>query len=110
MPQIRIGDLCVTHDAINHSGKRGAGVVPVSDERVLDTLFDLSEDDMVMVTGYGSASRARDGLTLLLGVLKNGCVPERTQILQVVVASGPHSGMVGFVPEFWLRAVVSSRG
>jgi hypothetical protein len=77
---------------------------------MLDTLFDLPEEDMVMVTGVASPARSREGLQLLVDVLRMGPGGAETRVLQVIAASGPHSGRVGFVPAFWLRVVVPAGG
>ena len=107
MRPIQVGDLCTPFNVIQHKNAT-CGFISVCDETVLEVLFDLSEQDMVMVTGHGEHSVARSGIELLVGVLRNAHDVDKTKVLQVVVASGPHAGMVGYVPSFWLRTIVAA--
>ena len=107
MREAQVGDLCVPFDIVKHKNTTH-GFISVCDETMLDVLFDLTEHDMVMVTGHGDHSVARSGMELLIVVLKNAHDIDKTKVLQVVVASGPHAGMIGYVPSFWLRTIVAA--
>ena len=98
----RSGDLCVPHNPLP------TGFVIVSrDERLLNALCEIRVEDMVMVTRRGPVSAAaRSSMSLIRGSLGISSDAGRDQVLEVLIASGPRAGALGYLPSFWLRVVI----
>jgi hypothetical protein len=104
MSQIRVGDLCSPDNVLK---KRGT--ILVSDRDLLKVLFDVDAEALLMVTTEEEITpRISRNISSICDSMRQRR-PADTKLHQVIVASGKHTGRVGYVPSFWLRTVVSAR-
>ncbi len=104
-----IGDLCEIH----HMGR--SPIAHVSDEDLHMPRFKATAGDLAMVTHVvdtTASQLARQNLASFLtleermAAMRGSRVSgEGHRVLSIVMASGQHVGMVGYVPSFWLRIV-----
>jgi hypothetical protein len=96
-----VGDLC----AMAHT--RNPAVIIISEDELLqDVLAEVGCDVMMMVTNARSGVRHKRALHIMRDAAREKHDLEGAEVLQVVVANGPHAGSVGYVASFWLRVVL----
>lgn len=105
MHKIKVGDLC-----------RPTNVLPVtktiivSDEHLLDELFRTGTDCLMAVTARVTRTPILDrSLASLNSALCHQHDIGSTEVFQVIIAAGLHTGRVGYVPSFWLEVIMSPR-
>ena len=100
MRRIRVGDLCAPDNLLK------TGDIIVSDRDLLSVAFRVDADCLLMVTSDVQLTpRILRTLDQINKSRRSASQGDHT-VHQVVIASGPHAGMVGYVPSFWLRTVV----
>ncbi len=111
MREIQIGDLCVPQNTIARAGQRAH--IFVCDKDLLDVLFEVESDTFLVVTS--SERPTQLGMRSIASICKS--IHKKTgvqhteahKVHQVLIASGPHAGMVGYAPSFWLRVEVPAQ-
>lgn len=103
MHRIRTGDLCRPANLLQ------SGTIIVSSEDMSCELFRLGESDMVVVTSTiaDMTPRQHSAVARIAGIVQRLRGRDTSAHLhQILVASGPDAGRVGYVPSYWLAAVV----
>jgi hypothetical protein len=96
------GDLCSPINTLS------SGYIILSvQEELYDVQAEVDSSAMLMVTEVRAttATSARS----LAGISRAGQIfydPQDVCVLQVIVASGPRAGVVGYVPSYWLRVIL----
>lgn len=104
MHKIKIGDLCRPANILS-----GSKTIIVSDVSMANALFSVDAECLLAVTDCPPRTRLQDvSLAALCNAISYDNSDGRVSILQVIVASGPHAGSVGYVPSFWLQVVMSA--
>jgi len=107
MSEARVGDLCVPQNAIGSAGQRVH--ILVCDKYLLDVLFKVDVDSFLVVTSVEQPTQISTASigSICKSIRKQTGVQDtgKHAVHQVLIASGKHAGMVGYVPSFWLRIV-----
>ena len=106
MHRIQTGDLCRPANLLQ------SGTIIVSSEDMSCELFRLSESDMVVVTSTISdmTPRQHSAVARIAGIVQRLRGKDtHAHLHQILVASGPSSGQIGYVPSYWLSTVISAR-
>jgi len=100
MTHIRVGDLCQPDNKL--LSKR----LLVSDEDLLDVLFEVDLECLLVVTSQVEMSSQRARAISLICNSSRIVNTGKHAIYRVLTSSGPYAGRGGCVPSFWLRTVV----
>jgi hypothetical protein len=111
MREAQVGDLCVPQNAISGAGQRGH--ILVCDKDLLDVLFKVDVDSFLVVTSVEQPTQisTMSIRSICKSIRKQTGVQDtgRHKVHQVLIASGQHAGMVGYVPSFWLQVEVPAQ-
>ena len=96
------GDLCRPTNTL------GSGNIILSvQEELYDVLVEVDSSAMLMVTEVRETTATSN--RSLAQISRAGQIfydPQDVRVLQVIIASGPHAGAVGYVPSYWLSVIL----